>query len=99
LLAWAFSALGELDGYLLIKGVDLYNLPFKRALRVLLSARVTNLDEKARSKLSAEWDRPLPSETRKRAKAKPSLADFFDAPNDGAVFKAAMKQTGGTIGS
>ena len=69
----------------------------KRALRVLLSARVTNLDDKERSKLSAEWDRPLPMETRRRAKKAPSLDDFFDSSADGSSFMAAMKQTGGTI--
>jgi hypothetical protein len=60
---------------------------------VLVHVRTQNLDEKERSKLSAEWDRPLPYE-RRRIRDDPWGAG---SAADGQAFLAALGATGGRL--
>ena len=88
MIAWIATNWDELDGHLLIKGVDLMSLPIDRALNVAF-AWIMPSDPQERYKIETQLLRPLPG----RAAPRDSEAEFWStAREDGAAFMQAMTQ-------
>lgn len=91
LCEWIAGNWEDLDGTLMLKGVDLRRLPFDRALNVTHSLLVsTAKDDKDRYKIDTALHKPLPG--RKHSKPQGGVDDLWDhAASDGAAFMAAFQ--------
>lgn len=96
-MTWAEDNWAEIDGKLLMKGVDLLELPLDRALNVLYALLMsTAVDEKDRYKIESTLHRPLPGQV----KHDQDDNDLWDhAADDGAAFMAAMTQQNTLLGN
>lgn len=93
LIWFAAGNWSELDGLLLLRGIDLWDMPASRALSVLWAVAMENRDEKERSKLAYQLTRPTPRRARRKRD------DFWDgADQDGAAFLAAQRGMGDMFG-
>lgn len=62
LTLWALENWPELDGRLLMKGVDLLSLGFSRQINVVYSLLLENRDEMERDRFERDLHEPLPGE-------------------------------------
>lgn len=94
LIRFATANRRELDGILLMRGVDLPALPMRRALSVLWAIALEGRDDKERSKMIAQLTAPS---ARRAAR---SREDFFAAgyEQDAAAFMLAARGGGGGEG-
>jgi hypothetical protein len=93
LLGFAATSWDELDGVLLLRGVDIWQLPFDRALNVLYALLMEHRDEKDRMRLQAALDMPLPHQI---ARARDDL--WWNHEADAAAWTSAAGQLGGLMG-
>lgn len=93
LLAFATANKHELDGILLMRGVDLAELPIRRALNVLWAIALEGRDSKERSKTIAQLTRPSPQRMMEKRD------DFWAGhEEDAAAFRMAARGVGGDLG-
>jgi hypothetical protein len=92
LIGYAAANWKELDGRLLMRGVDLDELPVGRALNVLWAFAMEGRDEKERSRLIYQLTRPTP------ARAARMRDDFWAGhEEDAAAFMTAFRASGGSV--
>lgn len=78
---------------LTMRGVDLWALPFDRALNVLYAVAMEGRDDKARAKMLAELDTPTPAQAER---ARNDI--WWNHEADAAAFAAAERSFGGMFG-
>ena len=93
LIALAASNWDEIDGILIMRGVDIWQLPLHRALNVLYALLAENRDEKERFKLQSQLDQPTPAQ---QERAREDI--WWGHEQDAEAFAAAEKQLGGLLG-
>lgn len=91
LIGWAATNWDEIDGVLLLRGVDLWNLPLDRACSVLWALAMEGRDLKERAKMQASLERP---HGRLAERARDDLFNDEDA----RMFAAAEMGMGGMFG-
>jgi hypothetical protein len=93
LLRFAATSWGELDGALLLRGVDFWDLPLDRALSVLHALLRENRDETEWMKVQAQLEMPLPHQV---ARSRDDL--WVNVESDAAAWSAAAGSLGGVFG-
>lgn len=93
LIEFAATNWDELDGLLLMRGVDLWSLPWDRALNVIYAVAMEGRDEKGRAKMLADLDQPT------AAQAERARNDmWWNHEADAAAFTAAERSFGRMFG-
>lgn len=93
LISFAATNWAELDGVLLLRGIDLWELPADRALSVLWAVALENRDEKGRAQMLARLEQLTP---RQMERAKADM--FYRVDDDAAMFAAAERGLSSLMG-